>query len=848
MTTTIDPRLGFANPLVVDSLMPLNETASIDERSFEQAIWSGSKICGSAESLSARSFPSLSSDSATLVDSTSDDDAGLLEKRDMSLDRAEFPSLYTTSDKLSTDKKNICCPLTTIGDGSAAKKASSSEKSAIAGSTGMQTAPATSESELVHIAIYSTERCLKVQNGDEDDEDWMPHFNFSYTVVADDDMSLVVYLNDDNISDLVDAEHGTATTLFKSEGDPENKKRDYTFRIVIDPGIEESERTFNGTWYDHKGEWEWRGRCFLEGKGSRVKPCGIEYGPDGKSTIQQLLMLSSVNQEGKDIAQQEGDRIFGKILLDSIPYDVKEKLYPDLPKLDKEERAIKNLGPDYLPRAAVVNLLSHLQGSKDVTAAQRAKIDKNKCEAFFSACMSTTKPIGDQDDPVKTFGWDRERDVAIISRVQQQSRTIASHCYRLSYIRTVTSFQMFLSDPDYWYQRMASYLESPAHLRRFSHRVRSQDSHLKRDVYNWYNKLTLLHNACGDHDGAATIENIMASLQGASTLATLHDVEYNDDFVSHLKQFFEELDQTNNDPLKSQDEDYANLQQLMAIRGANSWSELGKMIISTINAHTNHLHRKPTIAEVANLLTRQETAGAFAGNPWISTDLKIHIRPAIIGGGIFMIINTLMRQRDSLSMPEKITMYLSLVQGIMMEPSVVLTPVRGVALGLEYLARGVGWCLKKIMPHKSLSYIEAACFFLSCFCVWAARDEFFYAKKHGQIVDQWFAGGQLLITALSCFTMGIQLGAAWCFGKAAAPIVAFCGTAGVVLMGIGLAVAVAAVAVGLILKEDPMLAICPYVYKSGLILDSNNLRLYFYREAYRIKAGNETRVVAEMCN
>ncbi|KAF9524184.1 hypothetical protein CPB83DRAFT_898140 [Crepidotus variabilis] len=810
MTTTIDPRLGFANPLVVDSLMPLNETASIDERSFEQAIWSGSKICGSAESLSARSFSSLSSDSATLVDWTSDDDAGLLEKRDMSLDRTEFPR--------------------TIEDGSAAKKASSSEKSAIAESTGMQTAPATSESELVHVAIYATERRLKVQNGDEDDEDWMPHFNLSYTVVADDDMSLVVYLNDDNISDLVDAEHGAAMTLFKSEGDPENKKRDYTFRIVIDPGIEESDGTFNGTWYDNKGEWEWRGRYFLEGKRSQIKPCGIEYGPDGKSTIQQLLMLSSVNPEGKDIAQQEGDRIFGKILLDSIPYDVKEKLYPDLPKLDKEERAIKNLGPDYLPRAAVVNLLSHLQGSKDVAAIQRARIDKIKCEAFFPACMSTKKPLDDRDDPVKTFGWDRKRDAAIISRIQHQSRTIAMHCYRLGYIRAVTSFQMFLDDATYWYKRLASYLVSTTHLRRFSHRVRSQDNHLERDVYEWYNKLTLLHNACGDIDGAAKIEDIVASLQGASTLATLHNVEYNDDFKAHLRDFFEELDQINNDPLKRKDKDYAKLQRLMAIRGANSWSELGKTIISTINTHTNHLHRKPTVTEAATLLARQEAANPLA---WLLTDIGAHIRPALIGGGIIILINTLLQQREVLSMPEKITMYMSLVQGISMEPSLVLAPVQCLASGFKYLARGIGWCLKKMMPQRSLSFINAASlfgtkivrvrsvmsgvleklckgltlvfgFFMSCFCVWAAADEFLYATRHGQTVDRWFSGTELLISAAISVNKGVQLGALWCLGKADAPIVAFCGTVGVVLMAVGFAVAVAGLVVGMVLKEDPV--------------------------------------------
>ncbi|KAF9526818.1 hypothetical protein CPB83DRAFT_837118 [Crepidotus variabilis] len=751
MARAIDPRSRY---LGNDIFVALNGSTSSDERSFEQAIWSGSNDLDSVNPLPMRSSSSLSTDSSrTLVDSTSDDNSGLFEKNRMPVYRAE--------------------PAQNMEDGSALKKLPSTNKSAIEASRAIQTASAIPDIEFVQVAIFSTERRLKVQDANEDEDDWMPHFTFAYTVVSDDEMPLMVYLHDDDISNLVDAEHGTAMTLFKSEGDPENKKRDYTFRIVISSGIEESENTFN-----------------------------------------------------------------------------------------------------------VVNLLSHLQGSKDVAAAQRARIDKNKCDAFFPACMSTEKPPGGRNNPVKTFGWDRERDAAsLVTRLSnivdrqpvaylkvlmnnetlkelEEIRKLPLHSVKENYTAMIplslcpnTAFwqvyklyfrkigvcgggialgnNMLFSDDLAEFRGSGdvlgalhaiggrlgtiSWCWSSDHLRRFSCRVRSQDSHLEWDVYNWYNELTLLHNACGDLDGAVKIEDVMASLQGASTLATLPDVEYNDDFKAHLRDLFEELDQINNDPLKRQDQDYAKIQRLMAVREANSWSELGKTIISTINAHTNHMHRKPTITE---------------GNdpPWSSEITK---------------------RFACLSISEKITMYMSLVQGVLMEPSLVLAPVQCFAMGLQSLARGIGWCLKKMMPQRSLSFIKTASafntkivgvgltmncmleklckgvilvfgdsssfraivpfsFFMSCFCVWAAVDKFLYAKKHGRTVDKWFAGAELLIAAASLVTMAVQLGATWCLGKAAVPVVAFCGTAGMVLMGVGLVVAVAELVVGLVLKEDPM--------------------------------------------
>ena len=119
------------------------------------------------------------------------------------------------------------------------------------------------------------------------------------------------------------------------------------------------------------------------------------------------------------------------------------------------------LAPDFLERAGIVNIMGHLQGSSDVDPAQRNRIDKPKCDAYFPACAASEKPIGEEKDPVETFGWDREKDKTILDKVQSQYRDIALKCYYLGYIRAVHSFQPFIKDEEnakFWYTKLATYL------------------------------------------------------------------------------------------------------------------------------------------------------------------------------------------------------------------------------------------------------------------------------------------------------------------------------------------------------------------------------------------------------
>ena len=150
------------------------------------------------------------------------------------------------------------------------------------------------------------------------------------------------------------------------------------------------------------------------------------------------------------------------------------------------------------------------------------------------------------------------------------------------------------------------------------------------------------------------------------------------------------------------------LQKIMAERGAHTWSEVGKSIIDVVEAQHNFLHRKPTVTELADIIAEQERVNGLKGLPKYFEGLKAAIRPAIIMGGMYIITKTLMGDSANLSVPEQISMYLALVEGCLIMPSIVLAPLQFVAWCAKGIAKGVGWGLKKLLPTRSLGFLKAA--------------------------------------------------------------------------------------------------------------------------------------------
>lgn len=67
-------------------------------------------------------------------------------------------------------------------------------------------------------------------------------------------------------------------------------------------------------------------------------------------------------------------------------------------------------------------------------------------------------------------------------------------------------------------------------------KVKANSNRLEADVHVWVTKLTLLQEAAGDIGDAPTIASVTKALQGVAALANLDEVEWNDQFVAHLKE------------------------------------------------------------------------------------------------------------------------------------------------------------------------------------------------------------------------------------------------------------------------------------------------------------------------
>lgn len=142
-----------------------------------------------------------------------------------------------------------------------------------------------------------------------------------------------------------------------------------------------------------------------------------------------------------------------------------------------------------------------------------------------------------------------------------------------------------------------------------------------------------------------------------------------------------------------------------------TWSKVGAAILEVIKEHGKLLHRKPTLAELSALIAEKEAEGAVKGWPKAFDIVKSFIRPAIIGVGLTVLSKVLFKALQGgveLSTSEQVSIYASLVRGIIKSPSVVTLPLQTVTIGVQYLARAIGRAFEKLLPERALAFINAA--------------------------------------------------------------------------------------------------------------------------------------------
>ncbi|EKM60170.1 uncharacterized protein PHACADRAFT_246009 [Phanerochaete carnosa HHB-10118-sp] len=667
----------------------------------------------------------------------------------------------------------------------------------------------------ISLMEFKTERRKQDSN---DDDDWMPWYSLEYGIEESDSASVV------------------------TERDPFDKKLDYTFRVTLVSAADTNSRSFSGTWEQNGKEYEWKGTLRKLTTRSRTACAAPERGPGGQ-TLQQLLSTSSLSSVTKvqsenvvvreDIAQNEGDRIFARIILHSAPDDVKELLCPDLPALDPDETKIKELGPEYLERAGIVNIIAYIKNMKEVSPRQRRRIDETKCQAFTKACAAFGEPNAGVVDHMKVSPDD-------LSKFQVQYRAIAQACYRLGYIRAVLSFQPFLAEARYWYTRLATYLVSERHLMELKQRVRCSDTRIQQDIFDWQNKLQILEERAGDIGNAPQIPDVVAELHGVATFAILDGVMWSDEHASSMVKFFEDLDEIeratkldkfNKQLMDEKAREYAKLQELLAEREAYTWSEVGKSLVEGFGQLTERLHRKPSMEELTTIVSRAWTKGGVCPEIWRRGNTLLFKKvacAALVMVGTWILMKALRKDQEALERSEQISMFASLVGAVMYLWNPVVVPI------VAAVAKGLGWGLKKLLPTRALGWVDAAkvlsmkfsrkfvngaagavCsrawssiasgltltfgFFVSVSALVASAFELKKMLKEGRTIDKWFAGAQLTVSALSTIAFSVQLIPS-CVASTA--IVALSGTVGMWLAGIGVVVGVVALAVTLSLPGE----------------------------------------------
>lgn len=444
----------------------------------------------------------------------------------------------------------------------------------------------------------------------------------------------------------------------------------------------------------------------------------------------------------EDMAQEEGDRIFARIILHSAPEDVRKLIDPDLKALDAEEQGIAALGPSYLQPAAIVNVMSFLKSSEAVPMEQRQRINEDKLKAFTRACAMTGEPKSGAKDWVTEWGWKRDTkdDKMKIQEIQFQYRAVTQACYRLGYRRTVLELQPFLQDAGYWYHEFADYLCGNLHIQELTLRSKAGDSKITHDVYDWQTKLQILEEAANIPKKEQKIETVISHLHGATIFSTMDGIAWSSEHASNILKFFEDMDEVEKATKMGAQSELAmagKTKEFMAVRSYLeerehlTYSELGKQLIHALDAHARSLERPvfqapaqfveefgqelvdrqraPSLGEVAVAVGEE----AVAGQPPTTWQLakpyfRWAARAAVVAAGVYFLQKSLREGIGKLDLHEQISMFAALFEATRHASQLLGAPVTWIAQRAAGLARGVGNAVAGILPQRAVALLQAA--------------------------------------------------------------------------------------------------------------------------------------------
>ncbi|KAF8652558.1 hypothetical protein AX16_004341 [Volvariella volvacea WC 439] len=335
----------------------------------------------------------------------------------------------------------------------------------------------------------------------------------------------------------------------------------FTFDISVTGMGEES--TFSGTWTDaddrkeEEVKYEWRGTFSM----SAIIPRDAAPPPvldDAGNSLAKLLSITSkmtqlvsrtlpnsgktiTEQRQIDIAQNEGDRIYGQILLHAIPDEYRTKMFPDLPTLDEEAKAIMTANHTFFSHAGTVTLLQQWAQSGNVPKEISSRIRTDRLKCFWEICIGA--PCKEEYDPVKEYGWDHTEHAELIRDLRTQFLQATISCYRLGYTRQVSEFRAYLDRADFWYPKLATWAATQG-VRAVQQEAATFVTKARDRIMEYHTQLVLLRGAMGDASldpGVLEPDEAIEGMGEALQFEALKAIQWNDATKQHFTEILDYL-------------------------------------------------------------------------------------------------------------------------------------------------------------------------------------------------------------------------------------------------------------------------------------------------------------------
>jgi hypothetical protein len=219
-----------------------------------------------------------------------------------------------------------------------------------------------------------------------------------------------------------------------------------------------------------------------------------------------------------------------------------KKYLGTIPPLEPAEQNLLINYNDFFRRAAIHMLCDQIKKTNGMDTKVTNHI-KWKWDSYMKMLTSTRVAGKGGYDAVFTYGLDREKDAALITKLQQQFRDASMACYELGYLVVCPEWKRYTTSPEYWFKVFEQRILSTEHMNKWA--VQSVDTtptdFARRDgkewVLVWSNKLSLLKHAAekqGKDISKIDIEHISNTLLDRLHQQPAYSLLVNDELVKNI--------------------------------------------------------------------------------------------------------------------------------------------------------------------------------------------------------------------------------------------------------------------------------------------------------------------------